>query len=450
MFLYGTTDPGFNGAQFEGNLDLEWAGAIAPKATIYYVYGPSAFTAIVYGRGAERRAGDQRQLWELRDRRRLSGLSAPSRSRPTRKGSPSSPLRVTPELPDATRRAAEPFATRGRVVDFPAVLPEVTGVGGTEFVEGTGTYWNTTNSTTFASAMSYIPEAAWNESSTTGSVQRAEAPALLYSRPVWQNGPGLPNDTARHVPDVALSAAGHDGILIIYLGSNVAVAGTSCATPSMAAIIALLNQYQVTNKFQKAPGLGNINPQLYRLAQNAPTAFHDVIAGNNIVQCAQGSPDCLSGSFGYSATVAYDMATGLGSVDANNLITMWNTATNGSMVTLSASATKATLNDTIQLTATVTPATGTGTPTGTVNFNYYTVPLGSATLVNGSATVPFPLYQIGGTGSATISAEYSGDGSFNPGGATQNIHITLPSGSHLDRAVGAHDSLSAARRRTGI
>ena len=106
-------------------------------------------------------------------------------------------------------------------------------------------------------------------------------------------GPGVPNDNARDVPDVALSAAIHDGYYITYQGSNGSVGGTSAPTPSFAGIVAILNQYQVTKGFQTTPGLGNINPQLYRLAQSAPTAFHDVTSGNNIVKCEQGSPDCV-------------------------------------------------------------------------------------------------------------------------------------------------------------
>lgn len=61
--------------------------------------------------------------------------------------------------------------------------------------------------------------------------------------------------------------------------------GTSCGTPSMAGVVALLNQYQIQKGKQAAPGLGNINPQLYRLAQSAPSAFHDIVAGDNIVPC---------------------------------------------------------------------------------------------------------------------------------------------------------------------
>ncbi len=425
MFLYGTTDPGITGSQFEGNLDIEWAGAVAPHATIDYVYGPNAFLAMIY-------AVELNVAPVVSVSYSTCEVDADPFSRAIAQQANAQGITLLAASGDSGAAAcdtqgAEPFATRGESVNFPAVMPEVTGVGGTGFVEGTGTYWNTTNASgTNGSAVSYIPEAAWNESSTSGLGSTGGGASALYSKPVWQNGPGVPDDSVRDVPDVSLSAAIHDGYLVLYEGSLYTAGGTSCGTPSMAAILGLLNQYQVTNKFQKVPGLGNVNPQLYRLAQSAPTAFHDVTAGNNIVQCAQGSPDCLAGSFGYSAVAAYDLATGLGSVDANNFVTMWNTAVSASVVTLSSNVTKATLNDTIQLTATVAPATGSGTPTGTVNFNYYTAPLGSVPLVNGSATVSVPLYQIGGTGLIAISAEYSGDGSFSPGGATLSIRITVP------------------------
>ena len=98
----------------------------------------------------------------------------------------------------------------------------------------------------------------------------------------------------------------------------------------MAGIVALLNHYQVSKGFQSQPGLGNINPQLYRLAQSAPSAFHDTISGSNVVPCSQGSPDCLTGSFGYQAAAGYDMATGLGSVDVNNLVTRMEHGVRGS------------------------------------------------------------------------------------------------------------------------
>ena len=74
-------------------------------------------------------------------------------------------------------------------------------------------------------------------------------------------------------------------------------------------------------------GLGNINPRLYQLAANSTTyasAFHDITTGNNQVPCTTSSPNCPTGSnpvIGYTAGTGYDQATGLGSVDANNLAT---------------------------------------------------------------------------------------------------------------------------------
>lgn len=427
MVPYSTTDPGYNDAEYEGDLDLEWSGAIAPKATIYYVYGPSAITAMVasvesnvapvisvsYG-GCEVDANPAyfRSIAQQGNAQGITILAASGDN----------------GAAGCDAAFSEPFATLGLSVGFPSVLPEVTAVGGTMFVEGSGNYWGATNSSTFGSVLSYIPEAAWNESDPYGLASTGGGASRLYTKPLWQTGPGVPNDNARDVPDVAFSAAGHDPYLVIFFGGTYTTYGTSASTPSMAGIVALLNHYQVANKLQKTAGLGNINPQLYRLAQSAPTAFHDVTTGNNIVPCAQGSPDCATGSLGYSAGIGYDQTTGLGSLDAYNFVTQWNTAVDGSIVTLSANVTKATLNDTVQWTAAVTPATGSGTPTGTVNFVYETIPLGTATLANGSATVSVPLYELGSAGAFTITAEYSGDAAFSSASATKSLQITTPSG----------------------
>ncbi len=429
MILFGS-DPGSNGAQVEGNLDLEWAGAIAPKATINYVYGSDALTAVAvavslnvapiisisYGSCEVNWRPD---YWRaIAQQGNAQGITIFSASGDSGAGG-------------CDPQGYLPVANLGRSVDFPSVLPEITGVGGTQFVEGGGTYWASSNSPNLGSALSYIPEAAWNESGATGLLSGGGGASLYYSKPTWQNGPGVPADNARHVPDVSLSAAGHDGYMVTYSGVNVVVSGTSASAPSMAGIVALLNQYLVTNGFQKQPGLGNINPQLYRLAQSAPSAFHDVTAGDNIVRCAQGSPDCLTGSFGYPAVPAYDMATGLGSVDARNFVTQWNTKTQSVAMTLTVSTAKATINDTIAITAAVAPAAGSGTPTGTVAFSASGIALGTVTLLSRSgqqvADLTFPAYLLG-TGTLTLVAAYSGDAAFSSGGTTKTLQVVIPSG----------------------
>jgi uncharacterized protein (TIGR03437 family) len=431
MVLYGGADPGYTSSQIEGDLDLEWAGAVAPKATIYYIYGADALTAIVaavslnvaplitvsYG-GCEIgwRLGYWRTIAQQANAQGITILNSSGDS----------------GAAGCDPQGDMPFAAAGRTVDFPAVLPEVTAVGGTQFVEGTGTYWASTNSSSLGSALSYIPEAAWNESGSAGLGSSGGGASLLYAKPVWQTGPGVPNDNARDVPDIALSAAGHDAYSVTYSGSNILVYGTSASSPSMAGILALLSHYQVSKGFQKQPGLGNINPQLYRLAQSAPSAFHDITAGSNVVNCAQGSPDCLTGSFGYQAGPGYDLAAGLGSVDANNLVTLWNTGTDAVTVSLYVNTAKATLNDTVGMTATVAAATATGTPTGTVDFGVNGVKLGSSPLrpIGGQqeADLFFPAYLMGSTGTFTLVAQYPGDTAFSGGGATKSIQVTVPSG----------------------
>jgi subtilase family serine protease len=184
-----------------------------------------------------------------------------------------------------------------------------------------------------------------------------------YPKPVWQAGTGVPNDSHRDIPDVSLFAAGGfpagDGIpgsayLICYsstghpctpLTDNTTqieyqeTGGTSVSSPAMAGIMALVNQ-----KTGAAQGLAN--PILYQLAaaettlancdtnatsSNSGCVFYDTTTGNNSVPCITGSLNCITNTggdqlgllSGYNATSGYDLATGLGSVNAYNLATHW-------------------------------------------------------------------------------------------------------------------------------
>lgn len=428
LLPYSAEDPGFNEAAVEADLDLEWSGAVAPRATIYYVYGPDILEAWIYAIEANVAPVVSASIAAC------EGYFSPVFYRAVAQQGNAQGITLLVASGDAGAAGCDffgyqPLAEDGLSVTFPASLPEVTAVGGTEFAEGNGNYWAPTNSSTFGSALSYIPEQAWNESSVaSGLLSTGGGESGLFSQPSWQAGPGVPMDGLRHVPDLALSAAAHDAYEIDFLGTNIAVAGTSAAAPSMAGIVALLNHYQVANGFQNLPGLGNINPQLYRLAQSAPSVFHDITAGNNVVPCAQASPDCVAGSFGYQAGPGYDMTTGLGSVDGNALATQWNTATQAAIVKLSSNASSGTVNNTIQVMATVAAASGNGTPTGTVSFVFEGIALGSVPVVNASASMAIPLYLLGGTGAATIDGEYSGDAAFSSAGASLRIRVTLPSG----------------------
>jgi uncharacterized protein (TIGR03437 family) len=418
------SNPGLSlGALEEADLDIEWAGAVAPGAVIYYYYSTSLTTAIgaavnanlvhmisiSYG-GAEldNSALVYRPIFQQANAQGITVFASTGDS-----GAAS--------YPDSAS-----FSRFGPAVQWPASYPEVTAVGGTQFNEGTGTYWSTKNNPPdSSSALSYIPEMAWSGSNGGASA--------IFSKPAWQSAPGVPQDQARDVPDISMAASCHDGFIIVYDGSTVnGICGTSASAPSIAGVIALLNHYLVGAGQLATPGLGNINPQLYRLAQAAPTAYHDITQGGNTVSCTQGSPGCSSGTFGYLAVPGYDLATGIGSLDVNQFVTGWSTATNDVGVTLSVSPAKGTLNDTFQLTATVLAESGAGTPTGEVDFSNGSLALGSAQLAadSGQPTASFSLpgYLLGATGTFNLVAQYQGDASFSSGGATAKLQITAPTG----------------------
>ncbi|MBV8817676.1 MAG: S53 family peptidase, partial [Acidobacteriaceae bacterium] len=214
-------------------------------------------------------------------------------------------------------------------VDVPASIPEITAVGGTELNEGSGTYWSTKNSSTGATAQSYIPEKSWNDSQTDDPAASGGGASQFFSKPSWQTGSGVPSDGARDVPDVAFPAsADHDGYIVYTTsGSHTGwyvFGGTSAAAPSFAGVLALLNQYLVTNGYQSSAGLGNVNTQLYSLAS---WAFHDITSGNNTVTAIVCSGFLCSSptkeSVGYDAGSGYDCVTGLGSLDVYSFLLAW-------------------------------------------------------------------------------------------------------------------------------
>jgi subtilase family serine protease len=194
-------------------------------------------------------------------------------------------------------------------------------VGGTQFMDtaNPSLYWNAANGADLSSAKSYIPEQAWNESgSVTGGAglwSTGGGPSKVYAKPAWQVAPGVPADGFRDTPDVSLTAAAHDGYIVFQeydaaTGSFYISSGTSASAPSLAGIMALVVQKTGVRQ-------GNANPQFYRLAQaqyggpsGGPAIFHDVTTGNNTVPSVSG----------FSAGPGYDLATGLGSVDAAALV----------------------------------------------------------------------------------------------------------------------------------
>ena len=284
VLALGVPDPGFvPGGQTEANLDVEWAGAIARNADIIYVYSKSIFLSLLYAVDlnvapvvsfsasiCEPLAGTNPIYRQTAQRASSQGITWVASSG---------------DEGAASCDSGVASASNGLAVSAIAALPEVTGVGGTAFSDTGGKYWNTVNSPAGASALSYIPEQAWNETSARrGLAASGGGISTLFAKPLWQVGPGVPAGNFRAVPDVSLAAAGSIPYLYVVNGFTSVTAGTSASAPVFAGLVALINQYQIAKGFQKQPGLGNINPVLYRLSQSVPGAFHDIPAGNNIVR----------------------------------------------------------------------------------------------------------------------------------------------------------------------
>jgi subtilase family serine protease len=235
------------------------------------------------------------------------------------------------------------------------------------------------------------------------------------------------------VPDISLAASNaHDPYIIISEGAAFGVGGTSAAAPAFAGMIALLNQYLVQNQVQTKPGVGNINPKLYGMAAGGTSGvFHDVTTGNNIVACQTGTANCANGQFGYTAGAGYDLVTGLGSVDAYNMITAWGGIPMASTTTtLAANPAIISASGSSVLTATVKALSGTRSPTGTVSFTLGDNSLGVATLSGSGGSATASITVFGGqltAANTTVRADYAGSPTFSSSSATATLSLGTPS-----------------------
>ncbi len=335
VLVSGSSDPGISSGDIEeANLDLQWAGALARNAQIIYVYSTDIHQSIEF-------AIDQNLAPVLSASYGICEpydlIDLPSNQMTAQQANAQGITWINASG-DVGASDCEDFsaviAQTGLAVDTPADIPEVTGVGGTQFNEGLGAFWAPSNNANSASALSYIPEVVWNSTILDGTLSASGGgTSVLFAKPVWQTGPGVPSGGFRHTPDISFNSSSKTPYYVMSQGAAGYFYGTSAAAPSLAGILTLLNQYLVSTGAQKQPGLGNINPALYRLAQVSPEVFHDTKSGDNIVPCALGSPDCVNGAVGFPATVGFDRATGLGSIDTDAFIHKWtNSAPAGSVV----------------------------------------------------------------------------------------------------------------------
>jgi hypothetical protein len=357
-------------------------------------------------------------------------------------------------------------ATQGASVNILSSPQFTVAVGGTMFNEGSNSakYWSSANGAGFVSALSYIPEDVWNESCLSCQFpdlfSSAGGHSTFFSKPTWQSGvSGIPSDGFRDVPDVSLTAAIHDGYLLCLEASCVPdsqgfisfalIGGTSASTPSFAGIMSLVDQQQQSPQ-------GEANYVLYRLAAaetlsqcNASIAtpvpastciFNDVTVGNNSVP----------GVTGFSAGVGYDLATGLGSVNATNLVHQWNTVVfRATTATLTPSSIVATHGSPVSLGISVAPNSGTGTPTGDVSLQTSLIaapgfiddfpPVQAGFLILNGGSTSSTVKDLPG-GSYTLTTQYAGDANFAPSPPSSPINVTIsPENSSTALAVDTVD-----------
>ncbi len=173
-------------------------------------------------------------------------------------------------------------------LDAVASMPEMTNVGGTTLSTDAEGGW--------------VAEQAWFDVPLSQGTAGGES--ALFDRPAWQGDvAGNPESDRRLTPDISAVADPFTGVKIVFDQQFIVGGGTSLAAPIWAGAAAVMNQYLLENGGRQ---LGDINPLLYRVAEGARLpAFRDVVLGGNAV--------ALAGP-------GYDLATGLGTPNVDNLV----------------------------------------------------------------------------------------------------------------------------------
>jgi hypothetical protein len=342
-------------------------------------------------------------------------------------------------------------ATEGLAVNGLASTPYNIAVGGTDMDGLLSSFTNyvsltqSTGATYYRSALKYIPESTWNDSTQADGKISANYPytgtsanivggsggksscstnttpaneatqgtcTSGYAKPTWQRGTGVPSDSVRDLPDVSLMAGnGYDPATWLvctddtYTSNNVtyttncvtqsngsfsfnAFGGTSTAAPAFAGILALVEQ--------KTGGrLGQAAVELYDLynGSHASSIFHDTTVGNNSVSCTAGTTNCAKNTAGYyylsgyDTTTGYDLATGMGSVDVNQLVTYWGTGVGATKPTVTVTPASSSVASSQSLTVAVAVSGSAKAGDGSTATPTGTVTLTSGTYTSSTATL---------------------------------------------------------------
>jgi hypothetical protein len=267
--LPSNSSPG--GWDVEEALDVEWAHSIAPEANIILFEAASnSYSDLM---AAVATAAD------------YSGVSAVSMSWGGGEFSSETSFDSSFLTPSGHQGVTFLASTGddGTPAGYPALSPNVVAVGGTSLdIDSSG---------------DYLGESAWSDGG--GGISAYE------SQPSYQTGKvNGTSSTMRTVPDVAMDADPNTGVYVLdsFDGGYLQVGGTSLSSPMWAGLIAIANQGRALDGESSLNGLTQTLPTLYSLPSSD---FHDITTGSNGT---------------YSATVGYDLTTGLGTPIANLLV----------------------------------------------------------------------------------------------------------------------------------
>ncbi len=320
------TDPGREGWAGETNLDVEWAHTMAPAASILLVETPTSENEGTTGFPQIVEAEEYVIDHHLGDVISQS-FSATEQTFP----SAQSLLALRGAYTDADKNnitvlaasgdsgAADVGNVGGIFYDFPVTSwpdsdPLVTGVGGTQLqLDAKGNHT--------------APDVVWNDTFNVPTQRfifgdRGPNPlagggglSIIFPRPSYQDAVKSVVGGRRGVPDIAMSAACNGGVDTYqsFAGQAVGwypVCGTSEATPLFAGVVALADQVA-------GHPLGLINPALYSLSASGAKGIVDITSGNNTVSFRQHGLQTVTG---FTAQPGYDLASGVGTVDAATFV----------------------------------------------------------------------------------------------------------------------------------
>jgi subtilase family serine protease len=306
----------------ETELDVEYAHAIAPGASIVLVETPTAEN--------EGRTGFPQivKAEKYVIAHHLGGVISQSFSATEQTfATPERLLSLRGAYVDAARAGVTVLAASGDsgaadtryngstyylhpVTSWPDSDPLVTGVGGTQLH--------------LAAAGRARPATVWNDTynvPTNRYIEGDKGPnplaggggkSVIFARPSYQNSVAAVVGGQRGVPDISMSGAcnGAADMYQSFRGQPAGwypTCGTSEATPEFAGIVALADQVA-------GHPIGLINPALYRLSARHAPGIADVTSGSNTVTFKQGGK--WHTVHGFRARPGYDLASGVGTVNA--------------------------------------------------------------------------------------------------------------------------------------